>query len=227
MRITGHLWKKLSPTRRLVIGVGVSAAVLASAGGIVYAALSATATGSTAISSGEVSLTMSATSPSTGFPQTLTKMAPGDSLSLLVKLANGGTLATSGGVTLSANVATHTLLDTSATYGLQVALSSCSVAWSGFTLGVHAAPTCSGTLSSVLTSTPLATIISTPAALSNVTSLLTPGGSLPNLLFTITLPTHSETTTNGVLPSGSIQGLSDSVTWTFTATQRGGQNTNA
>lgn len=220
-------WTVLSRSWKVIIGIGITTAAVGGAAGIVYATLNATATGTTSVSSGVVSLTLNALSPSTGFPQTITKMAPGDSLSVLVKLSNAGTLATSAGVTLGASVTTHTLLDTSSTKGLQVSISSCSVAWTGFSVGVHAAPTCSGTTSSVLTSTPLATLISSPASLTNISSVESPGGTLSNLLFTVTLPTQSETTTNGTLPSNSIQGLSDAITWTFSATARGAQNTDA
>ena len=43
----------------------------------------------------------------------------------------------------------------------------------------------------------------------------------------MTLPDQSETTTNGTLPAGTIQGLSASLTYTFAETQRDATTSNS
>jgi hypothetical protein len=52
-------------------------------------------------------------------------------------------------------------------------------------------------------------------------------GATTYLKIAISLPASSEVTTNGVLPGGTIQGLTSTITWTFTQTQRAGTTTNS
>jgi hypothetical protein len=211
---------------RTILAGGFALSVLAFTGAGVYASLAATATGTSNISSGKLSLTVGTDSPSAGFPQTVSNMAPGDTANVLLKLNNNGSINNSGSVTLGASVAASTLLDSSPTKGLQVTMTQCSQAWTGYTPGVQAAPTCGGTATTLLAATPLSTVVSGPVSLNNVSGLTTAGSSLDNILFTVTLPNQSETTTNGVVPANSIQSLSDTVTWSFNQAQRAATNTN-
>jgi hypothetical protein len=209
-----------------ILAGGFALSVLAFTGAGVYASLAATATGTSNISSGKLSLTLGTDSPSAGFPQTVSNMAPGDTANVLLKLNNNGSINNSGSLTLGASVAASTLLDSNATKGLQVTMTQCSQPWTGYTAGVQTPPTCGGTATTVLAATPLSTLVSGPVGLSNVSGLTTAGSSLDNILFTLTLPNQSETTINGVVPANSIQGLSDTVTWTFAEAQRASTNTN-
>ena len=211
---------------RKVLAATFALAALALTGAGVYAGLTATATGTSTISSGKLSLTLGTDTPSAGFPQTVSNMAPGDTANVLVKLNNNGTINSNGTLTLGAAVGASTLLDSSSAKGLQVSISECSAAWTGYTLGVAAAPTCGGSTTTLLASTPLSTIVAGAVTLTNTSAITTAGSSLDNILFTVTLPNQSETTTNGVLPGSSIQNLSDTITWTFTESQRTAQNTN-
>jgi hypothetical protein len=102
--------------------------------------------------------------------------------------------------------------------GLTVAVTQCSVVWS-------ATGTCAGATTSILPST-LLSAFSSPQALSNVPSLAASTGQLAHLQFSLSMA-GTETSTNGVLPSPTIQGLSTTITWTFTEQQRAGQTTNA
>ena len=43
----------------------------------------------------------------------------------------------------------------------------------------------------------------------------------------VSLPNQNETTTNGTLPVGTIQGLNASITWTFSEAQRTATTTNS
>ena len=66
---------------------------------------------------------------------------------------------------------------------------------------------------------------SSPQSLSNV-PVLAASGQVAHLQFSLTLA-GTETSTNGVLPSPTIQGLNTTVTWTFTEQQRAATTTNA
>jgi hypothetical protein len=52
-------------------------------------------------------------------------------------------------------------------------------------------------------------------------------GSVSRLKVSITLPVNDEVTVNGVLPAGTVQGVSTALTWTFTMTERTGTTTNS
>jgi spore coat-associated protein N len=204
--------------RALAAGFAVSVLLLTGAG--VYAALTATATGTSAVTSGTLLMTLSADGTSGGLPETVTAMAPGDVYNVYVNVNNTGTLASAAGMTLgaAANPVTALTNGSIAGEGLAVTVNQCSVVWS-------ATGTCSGTTTSILANTPLSTFAS-PQSLSNVPSLVAATGSLAHLQFGLSMA-GTETSTNGVLPTPTIQGLSTTITWTFTEQQRAGQTTNA
>ena len=62
-------------------------------------------------------------------------------------------------------------------------------------------------------------------ALSGLSSITV--GQVIYLRFTFLLPDQAETTVNGVLPSGTIQGLTANMTWTFDEVQRTATDTSA
>jgi hypothetical protein len=210
--------KRPNHTRRaLAAGFAVSVLLLTGAG--VYAALTATATGTSAVTSGTLLMTLTADGPSTGLPETVTAMAPGDVYNVYVNVNNTGTLASAAGMTLGAvaNPVTPLTNGSIAGEGLTVAVNQCSVAWT--------AGTCSGVTTPILAST-LLSAFSSPQALSNVPALAATTGQLAHLQFSLSMA-GTETSTNGVLPSPTIQGQSTTITWTFTEQQRAGQTTNA
>ncbi|HEX3461414.1 MAG TPA: TasA family protein [Acidimicrobiales bacterium] len=198
-----------------VFGVGV----LSLTGAGVYAGLTATATGTQTVTSGTLSLTLSPTSPSLGFGQTISNMAPGDQNNTYVKLTNGGTLAATG-LTLGVTGTGSTLLTTDAVKGLAVAINGCSVAWT-VVLGTPGSATCGGTTTPLLASTPVATLTTTPGSLASTMAV---SASL-FLQVNLTLPNQSENTLNGVAPGSTIQGLSTTLTYSFNEAQRTAQIT--
>lgn len=199
------------PAPALLAACAVAAAGLAITGGGVYAALNANASNTTAqnATSGVLSLTMANTG--TGFSQAVSNVAPGDFVNRYVTLTQGATLDGKD-ITLAVADATPTLLTTSAAKGLRATVTQCSVAWVPGT----GAGTCSGTPTVLLTSTPLSTL-AVPAA---VKSGAIAANTVLNLQVSLTLPDQNETTTNGTVPAGTIQGLSSALTWTFGETQR-------
>jgi len=203
-----------------LIAVGVAASVAAPG---TFASFNAQAGSTSSVTSGTLLMTLTHDGTSTGLPETISTMAPGDIYNVYVNLNNTGTLASAGNVTLgwSASPANALTNNSISGAGLSVAITQCSVAWT------MAGGTCSGTTTTTLASTMLGTAAS-PVNLTNVSSLYTAGtGTLAHLQFQVTLTdSASDTSTNGTLPSPTMQGLTTTLTWTITETQRAAQTTN-
>lgn len=192
----------------LVLVVAGSAVALSGAG--VYALLGAKTFNTTPQAAGSGTLSLTLANGAAGFNTPVANLKPQEAVSRYVALTNGGSLAGTGlklGVTDQS--ATDTALTTDAARGLQVAVQSCTVAWN------ETDGTCAGTTASELSS-PLAALAGTPAVLGGGTMT---AGQTKHLKVTVTLPEQTEETVNGVPPANSIQGLSASLTWTFTETQ--------
>ena|SRR5579862_5520804 len=194
---------------RVLLAVIFSFGVLSFVGAGVYAALNATATGTESVTSGTLSLTVAAGSGSTGFGLTVSDMAPGDVANTYVDLTNGGTLSARD-LTLEVVGTGSTLLTTSPTEGLAVAVTQCSVAWTA------ASGTCSGTTTALLASTAVANLGTPGTVVSGSIAV----GALFHLQVSLSLPNDNETTVNGVPPSPTIQGQSTTLTYTFDEQQR-------
>ena len=188
----------------------------------VFAALTASAdnTSGGSVTTGTLILTQApsgVTGITGGFATAITSMAPGDVVNRYVDLTSSGTL-NSASMTLGASGSPSNALTTNGTAGLQVTIKECSVAWTN-------TGTCSGTQTTDLASTSVLSLV-TPASLTlQANSLLS--GAVIHLQIGIALPAGSEVTVNGVLPGGTVQGLTTAVTWTFTETQRIATTTNS
>ena len=202
---------------RLTAKITVVAAAVVGGGALVsssvFASLTAVATASTSVTSGTLSLTDTATAGSGGLVTAIPAMAPGDVVNRYVDLTNGGTL--DADTTTVRIVATSNALTTDATKGLKVTISACSVAW--------VTGSCSGTTTPVLVQTAVSAIVAADQNL-NLPSKL--AGAINRLKVSIMLPDNTEVTTNGALPSGTIQGLTATLAWTFTEQQRTATTTN-
>lgn len=214
-----HAQRPKRNTRKILAACFVLSALSLTGAGA-YAALSAAATGTSAVTTGTLLMTLTHDGTSGGLPETITGMAPGDTYNVYVNLNNTGTLASAAGMTLGAAASPVTALTNGsiAGEGLSVAITQCSLAWT-------VTGTCAGTTTTILASTPLSSF-SSAQSLSNVPSLAASTGQLAHLQFTLTLA-GTETSTNGTLPASTIQGLSTTITWTFTEQQRTATTTNA
>jgi spore coat-associated protein N len=210
--------------RRTTLAVGVALGGLILTAGGVYAGLNAVATNTTpqAVTSGTLKLTMA--NNGVGFSQSVTDLAPADVVNRFVDLTNGGTLDAQS-LTLAVADATPTKLTTDATNGLHVSVLACtSAAW--VVNSVTNTATCAdvGGATTVVSNAALATIASTPATL---VAGAVAHGNVYHYEISLTLPNQNETTTNGTLPGGTIQGLAASLTWTFNEAQRTATTTNS
>jgi spore coat-associated protein N len=189
----------------------------------VFASLSATAfnTSPTSVTAGTLSLIQA--NNGSGFTTVITGFAPGDTVNRFVDYTNNGTLDAQG-LTLSIADSVTSTLTGDGTKGLQVAVSQCSVAWT------PATGACSGITTGPWPSTALA-LKTTPLSLPVIP--LTPAnanilaGVTEHLKFGLSLLAGSEVTINGVLPIGTVQGTTASITWTLTESERNATITNS
>lgn len=187
-----------SSTARKVVGsLGVLGAAAAVAGMGTFGTFTDSTTPVTAtVASGTVDINLAQAGEA--IPVTTAGFVPGDSITRTANLSNDGTSPLAS-VRLSTTVATPSVLATDVTNGLQLAVSSCSVAWS-------AATTCAGTERVFYAGPVLADLtLSAPASLAP--------GATDFLAFTVSLPTSADNT---------FQGQSAALSLTFTGTQRTG-----
>jgi hypothetical protein len=187
----------------------------------VFASLTATAFNTTpqSVVSGTLSLTetnVATVGITGGLTTSILALAPGDSVNRYIDLTNNGTMDETNTTIQMTGVPTNNL-DSDTVKGLQMGISECSTGW-------LANGTCSGTNTVALSNTPVATAKATAQAMT-LQSVLS--GRVAHLKLTLSLPTGSEVTINGVLPASTVQGLSIGLTWTFLENQRTATITNS
>jgi spore coat-associated protein N len=182
----------------------------------VFAALTATAFNTSPTSATAGNLSLIQVDNGSGFTTAIAGFAPGDTVNRFVNYTNNGTLAAQG-LTLKIVDTVTSALTGSGTTGIQVTVSQCSVAWTAATGVCGGTTTVLGTSSAlVLKTTPLALpVIPLTPANANILA-----GAIIYLQFSLSLPAGSEITANGVLPIGTVQGTTGSITWTLTETER-------
>jgi len=197
----------ISTTKKVVGSLALAGTAAAVAGlGTFGTFTDSTAPLNTTVATGTVDINLAVPSGGVAIPVTTTGFVPGDSLTRAVDLSNNGTSALSG-VTLVSSATAGSILTTDTTNGLQLAVKSCSVAWTQG--GTASAPTytCSGTQSALVSSPAVST--STLNGLASMNA-----GGVDHLIFSVSLPTSADNT---------FQGKSASLSLTFTGTQRTGQ----
>jgi spore coat-associated protein N len=211
-----HCQSRTKTPTRTIVAAAFAVAGLAITGAGVYAGLGADATGTQAVNSGTLSLTIT---PGTtaAFSAAVANLAPGDVVNRFVDLSNGGDLDAKT-LTLRVAGSTNNLLTSSSANGLQVAVSTCATAWTV----VAGLPSCSGGATAAL-SGPVSTLAGTPGTVQATVA----AGALLHLNVSLSLPDKTETTTNGTLPGGTIQGLTNTLTYTFNEVQRTAVTTNS
>jgi hypothetical protein len=158
---------------------------------------------STQLTSGTVSIDLA--QPAAPIPATTTGLLPGDSIARTVTLTNDGNSPLST-VSLGVTTANPSVLTTDAVNGLQLALKSCSVAWTQL---ATPAPvyTCTGTERAIATP---GAAVAVPNRTLDAPASLTPGGT-DHLLLTLSLPTTADNT---------FQGKTSTLSLTFSGVQR-------
>lgn len=208
------------------VAIKVTIVVAAALGGVglvatnVFAALTATATNTTggSVTTGTLKLEYAASGASGAFGTAIAAMSSGDTVNRYIDLNVSGTLDGESPTVQIATSDTNTLV-TDGTKGLQISISACSVAWTQTGAG-----TCSGSTTSALSST---SVLSLKTSAANITLPTKLAGTTNRLKISITLPVVTENVVNGVLPVGTIQGLSAGLTWSFIIQERTATNTSS
>lgn len=233
MNPISFLFKSSSLVTRTVAQLAVVGTVGAMSVGVMsssaFTSLNAVAS-NTAVATGTGTLQLTEAANGVGFGSPIANMAPGDRVNRYVDFTNGVAGDNSPslpglGLSLKAADGSSTLLSTNATYGLQVAVSSCAGSFAPLT------GACTGGAGTIaIAETPLTTFIAGATALGTPVSI--PAGTTEHLMFSISLPDQNETSTNGgtavpVAAPSSIQGLTASLTFTLTEVQAVAATTNS
>ncbi len=198
--------RTLSRAQKVTLSIALLLLTAALAGIGAYATFTDSASASHSVTTGTVAIDLGATGSSTNrLNVDATAVAPGDTMQRSFDLTNSGSLNLSA-ITLATNATTGSLLDTNGTDGLQMAIDRCSNAWTESGSSPAFTYTCSGSTSTVVSSR---AIIGSNIALSNLT--VTTAGNTDHLRLTLTLPTTA---------GNAFQGLTSTVSDTFTGTQR-------
>ena len=197
----------LGTTKKVVGSLAIAGTAAAVAGlGTFGTFTSSTAPLSTSVTSGTMSINLAQPSGAYSIPVTTTGFVPGDSMTRAVDLTNNGSSAL-GSITLGSTATVGSILTTDTVNGLQLAVKSCSVAYTQG--GTASAPTytCTGGTETSL--------VNGPAVSNNVLNGLNtvnPGG-VDHLVFSVSLPAAAGNT---------FQGQTATLSLAFTATQRTG-----
>jgi hypothetical protein len=113
-------------------------------------------------------------------------------------------------ITLTTTASPTTLLTTDTTNGLQMVVDRCSTTWTESGVSPAFTYTCGGSLTTILTTRAVIGANTPLAGLSALTA-----ASSDHLRVTLTFPTTADNT---------FQGLSTTITYAFTGTQRAGTN---
>jgi len=182
-----------------VLGAAASIAGLGT-----FASFTSSTSASQAISSGSVSIALGAAGPANRLTVAASNLVPGDTVQRAVDLTSNSSDPL-GSVSLQITGAPNNALLTDPN-GLTVKVDKCSVAWTEAGTSPAFTYTCGGTSTSVLA----AAAVGATSSLSGLAAL-TSGTSTDHLLVTLTLPTAA---------TNALQGLSSSITYAFSGTQR-------
>lgn len=206
---------KQSRTKKVLWSAAAIGAAASVAGLGTYATFTDTTSASQSISSGTVDINLGATGVDNRLSVDATDIVPGDTMQRRVKLSNDGSEDLAS-ITLTTSATTSSLLDTDATDGLQFKIETCggTVGWTEAGTTPAFTYTCDeaiagddlGARTTVLARR---AIVGSTLALSNLTA--TTAGNTDDTVVTIDLPTTADNT---------FQGLSSTIDYTFTATQR-------
>jgi spore coat-associated protein N len=198
---------RIPPRQRLLLTIALVLLAVCLAGVGVFATFTSSASVEQSISSGTVTIALGSTGTANNrLDIGATGLVPGDTIQRAVNVSNTGNQDFAS-ISLSTTASPSSLLDTDATNGLQMLIERCSVAWTEGGSAPAYTYTCSGTTSTVLGSR---AIIGSAMAFSN---LLLTSGSTNNLRVTVSLPSSAGNT---------LQGLSSTIPYVFTGTQRAG-----
>ena len=197
-------------TKKVLLSLGALGLAASIAGLGTYATFTSTTSANQTVASGTVTIALGATGASTNrLTVNASGIVPGDTMQRSFDLSNSGSQNLAS-VTLTTTASPTSLLDSDATNGLQMVIDNCSAAWTESGSSPAFTYSCGGTTSTVLTSR---AVIGASIALSNLG--VTTAGATDHLRLTLTFPSAAGNT---------FQGLSSTISYSFTGTQRAATN---
>jgi len=191
---------------KVLLSLGAVGVAAGMAGLGTFATFTSSTSASHSVTTGTVTIALGATGAATNrLNVNATGVAPGDTMQRSFDITNSGSLNLAS-VTLTTTASTSSLLDTDATNGLQMVIDRCSTSWTESGSSPAFTYTCGGSTSTVLASR---AVIGSTLSLSNLT--VTTAGNTDHLRLTLTLPTSA---------GNSFQGISSTISYAFTGTQR-------
>ena len=199
-----------STARKVLLSLAALGAAAGIAGLGTFATFTSTTSASQTVASGTVTIALGATGASTNrLTVNVSGIVPGDTMQRSFDLINSGSQDLAS-VTLTSTATTSSLLDTDATNGLQMVIDRCSIPWVEAGVSPAFTYTCAGTVSTVVASRP---VIGSGVAMSNLT--VATAGLTNNLRLTLSFPSAA---------GSSLQGLSSTIQYSFSGTQRAATN---
>ena len=207
----------MKTSRKILLSIGAIGSAAGIAGMGTFAAFTDSESASQTISSGTVNIALGASGADNRMSVSASGLVPGDTVQRRVKLSNpaGAAQQNLASISLTTTATTSSLLDTDTSDGLQMKIEKCSglLGWRESATTPYTY-TCdqllvgdnNGTRSSVLAERD---IIGADVALSNMSALTV--GSTDDMVVTVTLPSSAD---------NDFQGLTSTVQYTFTGTQR-------
>lgn len=195
-----------STSRKVLLSVAAVGAAASIAGLGTFASFTSTTSANQTVASGTVTIALGATGASTNrLTVNASGLVPGDTVQRSFDLSNTGSQNLAS-LSMTTTASPSSALDTDATNGLQMVVDKCSIAWVEVGTSPAFTYTCGGTTTAVLTTR---AVIGSNISLSGL-SALTAGGT-DYLRLKLTLPSTAGNT---------LQGLSSTITYGFTGTQR-------
>jgi spore coat-associated protein N len=203
-----------SKTKKILLSFAILGAAASIAGLGTFASFTSSTSATHTLASGTVSITLGTVGAANRLTIGASNLVPGDTVQRAADLINNGSGSSDNlaSITLTSTASPSSALDTDVTNGLQLVIDKCSVAWTEAGNGTTTpyTYTCSGSTTSVLATR---AVIGTNVALANLSSLTT--GSTDHLRVTETFPAGAGNT---------LQGLTSTLTYTFTGNQRTASN---
>jgi len=197
---------RMRGSTKVLLSLGAVGVAAGMAGLGTFATFTSSTSASHSVTTGTVTIALGATGAATNrLNVNATGVAPGDTMQRSFDITNSGSLNLAS-VTLTTTASTSSLLDTDATNGLQMVIDRCSTSWTESGSSPAFTYTCGGSTSTVLASR---AVIGSTLSLSNLT--VTTAGNTDHLRLTLTLPTSA---------GNSFQGISSTISYAFTGTQR-------
>ena len=196
--------KNLTKVLASVVLLGGAAGV---AGLGTFGAFTSTTSASETVTAGRVVIDLTQDAGH-GMNVAATNMVPGDTIQRAVVLTRSSTTEAFGSVKLTTSTAGSNLLTSDATNGLQVKVDQCDAAWTQ--VGTTSELACAGGSTPVVAQR---AVIGSLVDLGAATTKLNSAAAASNLRVQLSLPGTAD---------NAFQGMSNTVTFTFDATQRSG-----